>query len=388
MITMKKRCPNKVIVIGDNHVNTLGLLRSLGKCGYHPILVEITNKNNFNLLAHCRYVSQQHIVETPEEGIDFILSKFGDETIKPVIIPMSDRIAKTIDNRYSLLSDRFIVSSVKAEQGELSNLLSKDEMRKIANECGLLTPPSWVVNWNDKRDLPHDIKYPCIIKAISSSIGRKDLNIYHTDKQLIDGLNALSEESSVIQIQQYLKKDFEILYNGYSLGTGRHAISCVILKKRQYPWEIGGFAYGQVSRDIGKYIPIDKLNRFLDTIDYNGIFSIEFMYAQNEFFFLEINLRNDATSYLSTIGGINLPDRWIQANLSQRIPDCNLISRTFYGSNALKDMENARNGYITWFSWLKDLLRIKGDTFYSFKDPMPNILYWLNAIKTKIHRFI
>ena len=56
-----------------------------------------------------------------------------------------------------------------------------------------------------------------------------------------------------------------------------------------------------------------------DTVDYDGIFSVEFMIAQDKAYFLEINLRNDGTQFCFEGAGVNLPFLWVESERDEDI---------------------------------------------------------------------
>ena len=90
---MRRKC--KAIVIGGNHYNTLGVIRSLGEMGVPVYLILISEKGGY--VSKSKYIVNSWYVDNSEDAIINVLSNnFINEECKPVIIPTSDFAMKTI----------------------------------------------------------------------------------------------------------------------------------------------------------------------------------------------------------------------------------------------------------------------------------------------------
>lgn len=375
-----------VIVIGVDHTNTLGVIRSLGEAGFSSIFINETIPDKYNSFVHSsKYIKQYYEVNSANDGINLILEYFGSSTnTKHVIIPTTDTSAMAIDQRYDELSKYFIVGSVNHDQGKLTKYMDKEEIRIFANSIGFTVPKSWILNCAERIDIPNDVEYPCIIKAIKSALGRKDVKIYDNVSDLKEGLNDLSKDCPLIQIQQYIKKDFEILVNGCRLKSGKTILSCVLKKIRHYPYGFGHYSYGYVSPDIGKYINPALLSELITRLNYYGLFSIEFIVANGVPYFLEVNLRNDGTSYISTYGGVNLPAIWVRDSLDLPNPHNDRVNNAFYTSLAVRDIHYVLSNKIPLFKWVREMSSVKVDLLWNKKDLKPTFRYILNTIKRNL----
>lgn len=370
---MKQQDKGPVIIIGELHLNTLGLVRSVGEAGYRDIIViEKCPLTSNDYIAKSKYIKRIFHVQAYNEALPILESLKDEYSNCPIpILTMSDAGAEFIDLHYNLLSINFICPNIKCGQGELHKMLSKERMAEVASSCGLTCPRAWTINVENINNIPQDISYPCIIKPIESAHGRKDYGIYYNDTDLRKALLALFECSPMIQIQEYIEKDYEFIINGVSDGQA-HTLTGVIKKIRQYPLNNGGFAFG-------KYIPLEtlnddliaKINKFLTTLKYDGIFSIEFIMKGEKSYFLEINLRNDATSYLMTAMGFNLADIWISAHNDIALSKSKRKRANKYVCNSLRDYGNVKSGSISAFNWIVSTLRSSADSFFNIKDFRP-----------------
>lgn len=107
-------------------------------------------------------------------------------------------------------------------------------------------------------------------------------------------------------------------------------------------------------------------------IGYEGIFSVELMFAKGKYYFLEVNLRNDGCCWLYTVGGINYPYLWTlygQSKLSPKtIAELNLKAPVYLMQR--NDLYNLLERKLSFKQWLSDFS--KTDTFFNahFSDPL------------------
>lgn len=374
---------NQIIVLSICHTNTLGLVRSIGEGGFHPILVEVNTSSEPSFVKASKYIKEYHRVDTPEDGVNLILEKYASPEDKSIILTGADSCAMAIDNNFNRLSPFFIISSINKTQGRLSEMMNKETIRKFADSQGLVTPRSWVIDCSAGINLPEDIKYPCVIKAINSVVGRKDVKIYDNQADLCNGISDLILQSPIIQIQEYIKKDFEILINGCILSNGEIITSCALKKIRHYPDEFGGLAYGIVTPKIENYISMPSLHRFLKSLNYYGLFSVEYIFKDGNSYFLEINLRNDGTSYISTYGGVNLPLIWVRDALGLENKHSDRVRNEFLSSSAIVDFHHVTAHRISLFKWLKEITHSKVDLLWNRKDIKPFIRHITNYVTRK-----
>lgn len=75
---------NKVIVIGGDHHNILGVVRGLGERGICPDTILVT-KSRLSFVDASKYIATNRYLPE-EEIIDLLLSKYKNEAEKPVVI--------------------------------------------------------------------------------------------------------------------------------------------------------------------------------------------------------------------------------------------------------------------------------------------------------------
>lgn len=379
---------SKVVVFGENHHNTLGLIRSLGEAGMRPYLVLVKSNVLYPFVAKSRYIKKAWVVDNVHDGLDIILNSFSEEENKPLIFPTYDTEVKILCEHFEVLDKKFVLPTIRDRKWSLQECLNKEYMRTLAQSIGLKTPKSWVVNCTKEVDLPLDITYPCVVKAIDSSSGPKDYNIHKSSASLLESIRKLSESSEVVQIQEFIQKKTEVIFLGWSDGKGTTVIPCLMDKIREYPKNFGTTGLGKVTKRMEEYIQVDKVFEYINLLGYSGLFSVEFLLSnRGEAYFLEINLRNDGNGYLPTYGGVNLPYQWYLAMTDNYVVLSSLpkiIDRDFIMMREFSDiMIPIKYGYSFW-KWIKDFFNVDCFLYWNRKDSLP---YWY-FLFDKINRCI
>ena len=134
----------------------------------------------------------------------------------------------------------------------------------------------------------------------------------------------------------------------------------------------------EIPSQLGNF---DKIKDFVRAIGYKGLFSVEFMITKDKAYFLEINLRNDGTCYITTQAGVNMPAIWACCALaldSAKLPRTFKRERT-YGMNEIN--------YIKYTLNLKHLIRclreistVKAFSLIKLNDMKPVCYKIINAL--------
>ena len=91
-----------IVLVSKEHYNPLGIVRTLGEAGIKPIVVAV--KGDLKFVGQSKYVKEKYYVNTPEEGIRFILSKFAkDKKEKSFILTGDDVTVSLLDKYYEEL---------------------------------------------------------------------------------------------------------------------------------------------------------------------------------------------------------------------------------------------------------------------------------------------
>ncbi len=125
----------------------------------------------------------------------------------------------------------------------------------------------------------------------------------------------MREKHIPVAIQEFIKVDYEFLIIGSRCRKTRRNHIVGGLHKHKCCKDtnnIGMFVTGETTGKIPDSIYLSKLNIFLDAIDYEGLYSLEFMISGEKAYFTEINLRNDGCLFCWTNAGYNIADNWCE----------------------------------------------------------------------------
>lgn len=292
---------NKVVIIGKDHHNALGVVESLGWKGIRPYIVILTARKK-SYVSHSKYVEQGWCCSCEEEVIKVLCEHFYDTVNKAVAYACDDETAIILDKNHSVLEPFFFLPTTHPA-GKLIEWTQKERMSKLAVEVGLTVPMTWVSN---NGQIPNDIQYPIITKAHSSFEGGKEnINICRDRTTLERVLSGVHCEPMVLQ--QFIDKEYEFQLMGCSLNSGEE----VLIPGRTHIDRPNGL-------DNTFFLRFDKCEKELDGIvknaiefvkrtKYTGPFSIEFLKDKNgDIYFTEMNFRNDGNAICVAKSGTNI----------------------------------------------------------------------------------
>ena len=255
---------------------------------------------------------------------------------------------------------------------------------ELAKECGFSVPIS--VDY-----LVGDIKlnfntFPCIVKPLSSYLGGKRVDVCQNQTQLQEAIRKY-DAGDTIQIQQFIRRDYEIVVDGLAVGD-KVIIPGGVRKHRELN---GGTSFSTVfTSDILPNKVLDSICNMVKRIRYEGLFGVEFIYSKGAYYFIEINLRNDATTYAISKAGTNLP--YIYYLAKQGISYTHEIAPRLREINAIvekRDLGFVFQRQLSFRQWLKDYKSSECRYFYSKDDKGPYqamIKWFLNAPIRRIKR--
>lgn len=348
---------NKVIVIGGNHHNTLGVVRSLGYKGLRPLVVVVTDHKK-PYVCQSKYVQQYEILSSASEIVEYLLKKKNNHGTKPVVVSCADFVTAVLDSHQDQLSAFY---HLPVGKGNVVQMMDKDTMARIANECGIDTPRNLTL---DEVSFSYNKRY--IFKPLRSIEGSKaDIAVIGSREELDSFIS--SSHCDNLQIQEFVEKELEFQLIGCSLNGGETVIipgASIILRQPENT-NTGFLKY--VSIDELQYDGMHACRKFIQTIGYSGLFSLEFLRGKNgKDYFMEINMRNDGNSICVTAAGVNLPYIWYCHSLGSEdwIQEASRTVRNTIVMPEFDDFVNVLKRKISLCQWIKDIR--KTDCFMEF----------------------
>lgn len=295
----------EVIIITIEFHNGLSIIESLGQKGILTNVIDVTDEPKPYMLCS-KFVKQGWKCKTNEDAISILLNDFKGDGEKALLVSCSDDATAMLDKHYDELKDRFILP-LTSFHGHQEEIMSKQYMTTLAQKIGMNIPETWLLEKD--QDIPKDIIYPCITKAISSVVGTKidNIRVCNNYEELKSFVNS-SGHSATLQVQRFIDKAFEFQFLGCSFNDGNE----IVISGRTHIDRPNGrentffLRFDKVEKEL---IPLEnKVREFISATRYNGPFSVEFLRDKNgKDYFTEMNFRNDGNAYCQTCAGMNVP---------------------------------------------------------------------------------
>lgn len=369
------------IVIGNNHYNTLGMLRSVGKTDTDVVL--ILNETGQAYVSKSRFAKTVFIAKSNEEVLELI-KKSAVKYNKAFLFPLTDSMAILLDKCFDSFPHNVFVPNMR---GRLMDYENKQTSKTYAQKSGLLVPQSIVLDFSKKNEVEFPSRYPLIIKPLASVEGFKsDIRIVYNDNDYKEYLSVLKARGySQVLVEEFIdgKKSYMIEVMGYSTSKGVK-VTGVVNKIREYPISNGSTSFAMIV-DVSDGVDLDAIKRYIKTSGFVGLFDIELKYADGKVFFIECNFRNGAPNYAITlINKINTPFNWMIESEGGEINDSKFFSnRRFMVEQT--DILNCLKGNVRFLKWVKDFLGSQ-KVFWSFSDMSPCFFYYFQMSMLLIKR--
>lgn len=370
-----------VIVLAENHYNALGLVRSLGEAGHHVYVILKSSKNNF--LVKSKHIKSTIYFNDASQLFDLIVHTCKKFSEKPILFSSTEEYAELIDKRYDELQ-----KYCYTEGGEHANTIQPYRNKTIANELaksvGFTLPKTWSIKC--QSDIEQDFIFPVLVKSEASVPGWKSAMKRCDDyTALVNHVSSLPLTFFPLQVQEFIDKDYEFMLLGCSSNHGERIYSYVGHKKyRYYPniYSLGCYSESFLITEKEQRVRLlEKATKFVKSIGYSGLFSAEFIHANGKDYFLEINLRNDATSIVSTRSGYNLPAIFCNAIEGKRIDETTFKYVPRHYMNIVPDIHHVLNHSVSVFTWLRQLYSAGAYAYFDKKDIKPFIYYLWGHIR-------
>lgn len=357
---------NKVIIWGGDNYNVMGLLRQLANNNIDVFFL-IDGKAN-GCATKSKHCKLYHETLNINSGYEYLLSNCIDLQYKPIIITPSDDIIEFIDQHRNELIKYFIIPGCE-KQGLLSKYNNKNNMVELAEKSGFIVPKSKKCTANQ---LPSAINFPCILKPSHSCYGLKNEFKYKICNNLSNLTSTLKyvRKNSEFILQEYIPKESVALVYGCRLNNGTTITAGTFVKDRFT--DNGDGSHGYLTSKYPYGINCKQIEKFLNEIDYHGLFSFEYGLYKGKAYFFEVNLRNDGTSHYFYQSGANIPLAYVVncAGLDYSQISTKVMMDSWY-IDELFDCENIIERNLSFRQWKRDKLKATVFKYYDKDDEGP-----------------
>ncbi len=357
---------NKVIILGGNHHNGLGLLRIFGLNGIKPFSF-VVGPTRKSFLSKSKYCQSCDCFTNYIDALDAIIGKFGFEDDKAVLIPYSDGAAQIIDERFSDIQNKFLVQNINYKSKEITLLMNKMNQYNMCINNNILMAKTFIYEFDKCYD--ENINFPVIIKPVTSFDGdKKDITTAYNQDEFIDKINILKiKKYKKILIQELLNVDFEV-----------DAFGCIYKNKdytliptrtiRSWPKMGGTNSFSQITLDKEIVKFCELIVNTISNIGFYGFYDFEILSVDGKLYLNEINWRNSGDVYMGINQGIYYPYYWYLDAIGERKESIKYPFYETYAMTELSDFRNVLAKNVKIKQWLKDYkmttdfaIKFKGD---------------------------
>lgn len=371
---------NKVVVIGHGYTSRLAIIRSVGMEGYNVDVVVVYGSGQRNKLpidCYSKYVDKVYYTPSGDNDhlIKLLIETYQHSEKKPILVPESDYAVAVVDRNLNRLKDIFHVPSIDLKEGAVVELLDKVKQKEYARSVGLMVASSTEVTIrNGQFELPSNIHYPCFPKP--SDGGKKNLGRCDNREQLKSALENMGKERDlVVMVEEYLHIDKEYALVGFSDGK-KVTIPAILYNQEMANGGHFGVAKRGVVMPVEGYSSlIEQFKKLILSIRFIGLFDIDFLECQGQFYFDEINLRFGGSGYAVTKAGANLPAMMANyfADNSANL-DCQ-ITRSMTFANERTCLDDWYDNYTNYKEYIDRINEAEISFIQDETDPAPYFAY-------------
>ena len=290
---------------------------------FDKILIANRGEIALRVLRACRELGIQTVAVHSTADADAMHVRLADESVCigpppardsylniPAIVSACEITgAEAVHPGYGFLSENAKFAEILTEHGikfigpsaeNIRTMGDKIEAKRTAKALGIPVVPGsdgGVSNVDEGKRIARDIGYPVIIKATAGGGGR-GMKVARNDREIEIALSTAQTEAKAafgneeVYIEKYLElpRHIEIQVLGDGQGNAVHLgeRDCSLQRRHQKIWEEAHSpALNSTQRDqIG-----GRVAKAMSDLSYEGVGTIEFLYENGEFYFIEMNTR-------------------------------------------------------------------------------------------------
>lgn len=374
----------EAIIIGDNHYNALGVIRSLGCHNIDIQLILFESEENF--VQYSKFVKKYTVIKQETQLLKKTIFNQLNQNKINVIFPLCDFAAIVCDEISR--EDCYRNCIIPNANGSCKIYQNKEIINKIAETCNITVPKSDILKLKNNNELKWNV-FPAIIKPLLSIEGHKsDITIADDISDFAEIIRNFKEKGyTEVQVQEYINGNDECMLEvmGYVSKNGEVNFSKIVKKIRENPIKNGSTSFAEFV-DSWKGIDKNSIVQLLARTNYYGIFDIEFKYAKGRTYFIEINFRNGAPSYALTKQGYNIPYSWLCDAVGLIVNNSNKFNNRLFMVET-RDIINMLKGDVSPGIWIKEFSKAKL-LIWDSADIIPTIKMYTSLLKQIIRRVL
>ena len=287
------------ILIANRGEIALRVLRACRELGIHTVAVHSTADAD---AMHVKLADESVCIGPPAAKDSYL-------NIPAIVSACEITGAEAVHPGYGFLSENARFAEILTEHNikfigpsaeNIRTMGDKIEAKRTAKSLGIPVVPGsegGVATFEDARKVARDIGYPVIIKATAGGGGR-GMKVARDESDLEVAVSTAQTEAKAafgngeVYIEKYLEKprhiEIQVLGDGKGNAVHLGERDCSLQRPHQKVWEEAHSpALNARQRDdIG-----GRVAKAMANLGYEGVGTIEFLYENGEFYFIEMNTR-------------------------------------------------------------------------------------------------
>ncbi len=287
------------ILIANRGEIALRVLRACRELGIHTVAVHSTADAD---AMHVRLADESVCIGPPAAKDSYL-------NIPSIVAACEITGAEAVHPGYGFLSENARFAEILTEHNikfigpsaeNIRVMGDKIEAKRTAKALGIPVVPGsegGVSSFDDARKVASDIGYPVIIKATAGGGGR-GMKVAHDEGDLELAISTAQSEAKAafgngeVYLEKYLERprhiEIQVLGDGKGNAVHLGERDCSLQRRHQKVWEEAHSPAlnAQQRNEIGGRVATAIAN-----LGYEGVGTVEFLYENAEFYFIEMNTR-------------------------------------------------------------------------------------------------
>ena len=287
------------ILIANRGEIALRVLRAARELGIQTVAVHSTADAD---AMHVRLADESVCIGPPAAKDSYL-------NIPAIVAACEITGAEAVHPGYGFLSENAKFAEILTEHSikfigpsaeNIRTMGDKIEAKRTAKALGIPVVPGsegGVADVTSARKVAKEIGYPVIIKATAGGGGR-GMKVAHSEAELELAVSTAQSEAKAafgngeVYIEKYLEKprhiEIQVLGDGQGRAVHLGERDCSLQRRHQKVWEeaMSPALNAQQRDEIG-----NRVAKAMREMKYEGVGTIEFLYENGEFYFIEMNTR-------------------------------------------------------------------------------------------------
>ncbi len=287
------------ILIANRGEIALRVMRACRELGIHTVAVHSTADE---AAMHVRLADESVCIGPPPARDSYL-------NIPAIVAACEITGAEAVHPGYGFLSENARFAEILEEHkikfigpssAHIRVMGDKIEAKRTAKELGIPVVPGSEGGVNDPGEARHiakDIGYPVLIKATAGGGGR-GMKVARNEAELENAIQTAQAEAKAafgngdVYLEKYLERprhiEIQVLGDGQGRAVHLGERDCSLQRRHQKIWEE---AHSPALNAAQCEVIGGRVARAMQKLGYEGVGTVEFLYENGEFYFIEMNTR-------------------------------------------------------------------------------------------------